>query len=143
MKINEVSYKWNGSLNNRTRTDFIILHHRAGKGNAESIHSEHIKNGWTGIGYHFYVRKDGSVYRGRPLNAVGAHCVDYNSISVGVCFEGNFQNEKISDLQYAAGIKLLKYLKELYPNARIKGHSDFVATSCPGKYFPMDNIKKE
>ena len=63
MKIIEKTYKWRGSLTKRTSTKYIILHHRAGNGDADSIHSTHlVNNGWSGIGYHFYVRKDGSVY---------------------------------------------------------------------------------
>lgn len=145
MKINEVSYNWNGSFANRTQTDYIILHHRAGDGDVQSIHSQHIKQGWAGIGYHFYVRKDGSVYRGRPLNAAGAHCaascVNYNFVSVGVCFEGNFENETMSDLQLTAGIEIVEYLKEVYPDAEVKAHRDFMGTSCPGVNFPMDKMK--
>ncbi|MBP9550733.1 MAG: hypothetical protein KBE34_02250, partial [Veillonella sp.] len=32
-----------------------------------------VKNGWAGIGYHFVIRKDGTIERGRPLSVVGAH----------------------------------------------------------------------
>ena len=67
MKINEVTYKWNGALTKRRSTTRIILHHAAAsKCTAQQIHSWHLANGWVGIGYHFFVRKDGSVYRGRP-----------------------------------------------------------------------------
>ena len=62
MKINEVDYKWNGSLTKRAATTRIILHHAAAKTcTAQQIHSWHLANGWVGIGYHFFVRKDGSV----------------------------------------------------------------------------------
>lgn len=67
MKITEVGYKWHGALKMRAATKYIVLHHRAGSGTVESIHAEHIARGWAGIGYHFYVRRDGSIYRGRPL----------------------------------------------------------------------------
>ena len=71
MKINEVGYKWNGSLTKRAATTRIILHHAAAKTcTAQQIHSWHLANGWVGIGYHFFVRKDGSVYRGRPEDTV-------------------------------------------------------------------------
>lgn len=142
MKIIEKSYRWQGMLSKRAKTDFIILHHAAAKNcSADDIHRIHISNGWTGIGYHFYVRKDGSVYSGRPINTVGAHTEGYNSNSIGICFEGNFQKETMQDVQKSVGNELIYYLKNLYPKAKIKKHSDFNSTVCPGKNFPIGEIK--
>lgn len=73
MNIIEKTYTLNGTLTKRTKTDMIILHHRAGNGDVESIDRTHKGNGWTCIGYQFYVRKDGSIYRGRQEDTVGAH----------------------------------------------------------------------
>jgi len=142
LKIIEQSYKWSGPLAKRAVTQYIILHHRAGNGDVQSIHSTHLKNGWSGIGYHFYVRKDGSIYRGRPVEMVGAHCTNHNSKSVGICFEGNFENEKMSSAQIKAGKELISYLKDLYSSAEVKKHKDFNSTACPGKNFPFEEIKK-
>ncbi len=142
MQIIETNFKWNNTLQKRSSTKYIVLHHRAGNGDAKSIHEGHLNQGWSGIGYHFYIRKDGSIYRGRPINTVGAHTQGYNSVSVGVCFEGNYENEKsMSPLQLKAGQDLVSYLKELYPSAEVLGHRDLQASACPGKYFPLDEIK--
>ena len=141
MKIIEQTYKWSGSLTKRTATQYIILHHRTGSGDVQSIHATHLKNGWSGIGYHFYIRKDGSVYRGRPIDTVGAHCTDYNWLSIGICFEGNFENEKMPAAQIKAGQELISYLKRQYPSAEAKRHKDFNSTACPGKNFPFDDIQ--
>lgn len=143
MTITEKTYEWNGTLAARRATEYIILHHRAGEGDADSIHKGHIASGWTGIGYHFYVRKDGSVFRGRPQEMVGAHCVGYNLTSVGVCFEGNYQTERtMPPAQLQAGMELVSYLKGLYPCAAVKRHKDFMATVCPGQFFPFEEIAK-
>ena len=143
MKINEVAYKWHGALKMRAATKYIVLHHRAGSGTVESIHAEHTaRRGWAGIGYHFYVRKDGSIYRGRPLGTWGAHCEKCNSTSVAVCFEGNFETEQMPAAQMRAGQELVSYLKGIYPSAAVKRHKDFDATACPGRNFPYDEIKK-
>ena len=144
MELKNVEYSWNGPLTKRNSTKYIILHHRAGNGDAESIHNLHLSNGWTGIGYHFYVRKDGSIYRGRPVETVGAHCQGQNNHSVGVCFEGNFENEKtMSAAQVESGRTLVTYIKTLYPNAEVKRHKDFGGSTCPGRYFPFDEVAKE
>ena len=144
MKINKVSYRWSGNLTKRYWTDHIILHHRAGNGDVESIHSQHLNQGFTGIGYNFYIRKDGSVYEGRPIDCVGAHATNYNSRSVGVCFEGDFHSadKEMSEAQLNAGKELVKYLLGRYPNATIVGHRDVMATACPGQHFPFEHIIK-
>ena len=142
MKIINKYYDWLSSPELRKRTDYIILHHAAASNcSADDIHRIHKSNGWCGIGYHFYVRKDGSVYSGRPINTVGAHTEGYNSNSIGICFEGNFQKEMMQDVQKSVGNELIYYLKNLYPKAKVKKHSDFNSTVCPGKNFPTGEIK--
>ena len=92
MNIIEKTYKWNGKLSNRKSTNRIILHHAESKScTADDIHSWHLENGWAGIGYHFFVRKDGSIYRGRPEGVVGSHAKGSNSDSIGICFEGSYK----------------------------------------------------
>ena len=144
MNIIETKFFWNGTLQKRARTDYIVLHHRAGNGDAESIHNQHLNKGWSGIGYHFYVRKDGSIYRGRPIDTIGAHTEGKNSVSVGVCFEGDYHytDKVMPSAQFKAGQELIAYLKGIYPNAEIKGHRDLQATGCPGQYFPFEGIKR-
>ena len=95
MKINETSLKF-GSLSKRGSTSRIILHHaEATSCTPEQIHQWHLANGWSGAGYHFLVRKDGTVWRLRPEWAVGAHAQGANSDSLGVCFEGRYQTEEM------------------------------------------------
>ena len=141
MKINEVTYKWNGALTKRRSTTRIILHHAAAsKCTAQQIHSWHLANGWVGIGYHFFVRKDGSVYRGRPETVVGAHAGNNNYDSIGICFEGNFMTETMGDAQRKAGQELVQYLKDKYGISKVQKHSDVNATGCPGAHFPFAAI---
>ena len=142
VKVIDVGLKFNGTLSKRTKTDYIILHHTAAtQGTVQAIHNYHVNGrGWKGIGYNFYVRKDGSIYQGRPEWAVGAHATGYNDKSIGVCAEGNFEAEKMPEAQKQAIIELMRELKQKYPNAQIKRHKDFAATSCPGKNYPFDEI---
>ena len=143
MKINEVTYKWNGALTRRRSTTRIILHHAAAsKCTAQQIHSWHLANGWAGIGYHFFVRKDGSVYRGRPETVVGAHAGNNNYDSIGICFEGNFMTETMGGAQRKAGQELVQYLKDKYGISKVQRHSDVNATGCPGTHFPFGEISE-
>ena len=69
------------SLQNRKTTDAIVIHHVGGTKrdvSAEVIDGWHKNNGWAGIGYHFVIRKDGTIERGRPMDILGAHCYDHN-----------------------------------------------------------------
>lgn len=130
-----------GSLSNRSKTTRMILHHAAAKTcSAEDIHRWHLGNGWSGAGYHFLVRKDGKVYRLRPEKAVGAHASGSNSDSIGICFEGDFTIEKMSDKQKNAGKELVASLKKKYGISKVQKHSDVCSTDCPGKNFPFSEI---
>ncbi len=143
MNIIEQKYQWRGSLAKRNRTSLIVLHHAAAVTcTAEDIHRWHLSNGWSGIGYHYFVRKDGRIYRGRPEDTVGAHAYNSNSISVGVCFEGNFENEQMPDAQFAAGAELVADLMARYrlDSAALRAHREVNATACPGKSFPFEGM---
>lgn len=143
MNINEKTYSWSGNLSLRMNTDFIILHHAAtSNASADNIHTIHLKNGWAGIGYHYYVRKDGSIYQARPEASIGAHASGYNDRSVGICFEGNFENETMTSQEIQSARELVCYLTAKYPEAKVICHRDVNATACPGKNFPMDKIIK-
>lgn len=143
MNIIETNLKFNSTPTLRKSTQYIILHHRAGIGDIDGMHKQHLHQGYAGIGYHFYIRKDGSVYRGRPLNTVGAHTTNYNSASIGICFEGNFESEIMPDKQIKSGQELISYIKKIYPSVSIKKHKDLYNTVCPGRNFPFDKIIEE
>jgi len=121
---------------------YIIVHHAAVKeASPEAIHRNHIGRGWAGIGYNEYIRKDGTVYICRG-DHVGAHTKGWNDKSYGICCEGNYEEEtEMPEAQFNALVQRIAVNKARFPNLEgIKGHKDFVATACPGKYFPMDKL---
>ena len=141
MNIIEKNYNWNGKLSFQNQINTIILHHaEAIECTADDIHSWHLQNKWTGIGYHFFVRKDGKIYRGRPENTIGSHTKGNNINTLGICFEGNFKIEDMNYTQLQAGSELVCYLKEKYNITEVKRHKDFIATDCPGDKFPFDKM---
>lgn len=144
MRIIEEKYNWNGGFSRRSKTDYIALHHaEAVSCTAQDVHRWHIANGWTGIGYHFFVRKDGSVYRGRPLDVLGAHVQGMNSCSIGICAEGDYHNKDktMPEAQKTAIRELIGYLKGIYPNSEVVGHREIGDSNCPGRYYPLDEMK--
>lgn len=121
----------------------IILHHAEAEScTIEDINRWHKERGWAGCGYHYFIRKDGSVYRGRPDNAIGVHCSGYNTNSLGICYEGNYMVDDMPPVQKQAGIELNQYLIKKYGITDIKPHRALYNTSCPGDKFPFDEIKK-
>ena len=110
----------------------VVLHHRAGNGDIESIHAQHLKSGWAGIGYHFYIRKDGTVYEGRPIAYVGSHCKGNNSCSIGVCLEGDFRKEVPTFEQLKVVKEVYEMVRKTYRNIyKMVNHRDLFKTSCP------------
>lgn len=56
--------------------------------NAKVVDEWHKARGWTKIGYHWLILRDGTIERGRDEIEIGAHCVGHNFRSVGVCWVG-------------------------------------------------------
>ena len=144
MNIIETNWDWNGGLSRRSSTEYIALHHaEAVTCTAKQIHEWHKSNGWSGIGYHFFVRKNGEIYRGRPLWALGAHVQGMNNCSIGICAEGDYHNRDkvMPETQKQAIKELVTYLKGIYPEAKIVGHREIGDSNCPGRYYPLEEMK--
>lgn len=141
MNIIETNLKFRTALTNRNSTNRIIIHHaEASHCTAQDIHQWHLNNGWSGAGYHFLVRKDGTVYRLRPENKIGAHASGSNSDSIGICFEGSYMTETMPQAQINAGKELVAYLKQKYKISKVQAHREVCSTNCPGKNFPFTEI---
>ena len=147
MNIIEANLPRNGNFTRRSKTDEVILHHaEASSATVWDINQWHLDNGWVGIGYHYYIRKDGSIYRGRPEWAVGAHATGHNDRSIGICCEGAYMTETMPAAQLASLKALLRDIMGRYGTMPLRRHRDVNATSCPGDNFPWaeaQNYMKE
>lgn len=117
----------------KSKVTKIVMHHIAAKQmTVEQIHNIHLKNGWAGIGYHYYIRKDGTVYEGRPIEYIGGHCLGQNSISVGIALEGDFRYEQPTDKQIQSAKETIKKIIKIYPTIKqVYNHKDLYPTACP------------
>lgn len=74
------------------KIDLIVIHCSATAiekpYSKEDLERDHKARGFSSIGYHFYIRRDGTIYECRPINKIGAHVFGYNSNSIGLCYEG-------------------------------------------------------
>ncbi len=94
--------------------------------------------GWSDIGYHFVIRRNGELETGRPLDVSGAHVRGYNSMSWGVCLIGGMSEKGNTDCnftnkQYITLKLILGELEDKAPKAKVIGHRDFkgVDKACP------------
>ncbi len=133
------------NLNNRSKTSRIIIHHSASFDvPASEIHRWHLERGFSGIGYHYIIRQDGSIEEGRPIETIGAHAgTEGNHDSVGICLTGNFENYNPDPKQINSLINLINYLKNYYQTElAVVPHKDITPTLCPGKLFPWSELKE-
>lgn len=142
INVIETSFQWHGELNLTNNPDTIILHHAEAKScTVLDIDDWHKQRGWVGIGYQYFVRKNGLIYRGRPEAAVGAHTIPYNGNSVGICAEGDYEFDDMPDIQKLAIIALEQDVMARHKILNIFGHGEVWPTACPGKKYPMTSIK--
>ena len=142
LNIQEVNYEWSRDLEYGNVPNKIIIHHTASpSATAEIINEDHINKGWAGIGYHFFIKKDGTIYRGRPEDSIGAHSKGSNLNTLGICLEGDFEEKKPTNEQLKSIINLSVYLGVKYNTNEIIKHGDVYETCCPGSKFPFEKVK--
>lgn len=128
----------------RASTNWIAIHCSATRPSqnidANEIGRWHRQRGFAGIGYHYVIKRDGTVERGRPEDTVGAHVSGFNGTSIGICLVGGVSEKDVTKAennftpaQFAALKTLIADLRTRYPKARVQGHRDFpgVAKACP------------
>ncbi|MEW5953994.1 MAG: N-acetylmuramoyl-L-alanine amidase [Bacillota bacterium] len=145
MNIKEVDHNFKYQLRPRLAVNRIVIHHAVSDGDisAAAIHQWHLERGWYGIGYHYVIRTGGSIERGRPEDAVGAHAGPAaNGDSIGICLAGNLSLYEPAIEQLNALVWLIKDIRKRLGNLEIAGHYEVAATDCPGKKFPWAKLNK-
>jgi N-acetylmuramoyl-L-alanine amidase len=91
----------------------------------------HKDRGWKGIGYHYYITREGEVQEGRKENQIGAHTKGQNKDSLGICYEGSHFP---SAAQWLAVINLYRTIRTVHGLTHVDwyGHQEFANKSCPG-----------
>jgi len=130
----------------RSKTDTIVVHCAQTPKDmdigADEITKWHKQRGFDTIGYHFVIRRDGTIETGRDIKAVGAHAVQVNGTSIGIClvgggtpdmsWENNFNPEQFKSLK-----TLILKLKDDYEIEKIIGHYQVDSKkACPSFEIP-------
>lgn len=129
---------------------YIIVHHTGGTDKdpladtsnhtAVQVDYYHKSKGWDGIGYNWFIEKDGKIVKGRDENKVGAHTIGYNDKSIGICLAGNFDATIPTEAQIASLASLLKEKVAQYsvPLENIIPHRKFAKKTCYGNKLTDD-----
>lgn len=93
------------------------------------IREWHLARKFLDIGYHFVIRRDGTIEVGRPIDKMGAHAKGCNRNSIGTCLVGR---DNFTTAQYNSLRVIDNFLKQVY-NVDTVGHCDIaVGKTCPG-----------
>ncbi len=91
----------------------------------------HKARGFNDVGYHFVIRLDGEIEKGRDEAVIGAHAKGHNKDSLGVCYIGGKDGDTRTPEQKTSLVYLIGYLKNKYKGAIVYGHMDFSTKKCP------------
>ena len=125
-----------------TRKDWLDVEGAAAQ--LQEIRRWHVEdNGWSDIGYHAYIARNGEVLPARPLKRKGAHTKGHNADSIGVCLAGGFGSssedraiDHYTPAQLAALWEFVKVTRDKFgQEITVHGHNDFANKACPG--FPV------
>ena len=124
------------------RIDYIIIHCSATREGQElppeALDEMHRKRGFSGTGYHYYIRRNGTVLSPRHIACIGAHVKGRNNHSIGICYEGGLDAhghpaDTRTPEQRTVLRLLVMQLRQRFPSAEVCGHCDFpdVHKACP------------
>ena len=126
----------------RKSTNYIAVHaadtYRDMDIGLAEIDQWHRAKGWSGCGYHYVIRRDGTLETGREMYSSGAHVKGFNHNSIGICMVGGKASDggpedNFTIGQYDTLAALLYQLTGLFPDAEVLGHRNFpkVTKACP------------
>ena len=112
---------------------------RTAKQKVSEVRKWHVEDrGWSDIGYHFLIDRDGMVVEGRALERTGAHTKGHNKCSIGICLfggHGGSENDPFSDHftpeQEKALRSLINKLQDRFGMLKVSGHNQYAAKACP------------
>ena len=146
--VKDAGLKFKRARTKRKKTTLVIQHHVEGEMTVQAIHDMHNndeKSNYNGIAYNVSVDLDGTAYWGRGLEYEGGGTLSslgLNPIAFQIVANGNFNKRTMPQAQKETIIRLTRDICEYYGISDIKGHREVGDTDCPGKYFPLDEIRQ-
>ena len=130
----------------------ITIHHsgNSGTNNPVTIERQHMEKGYDDVGYHYLIKRDGTIYEGRKLGYKSANVEKANTGKIGVLVMGDYHHQfwdiddDLSKMQLKSTVNLINKLKDYFPLSTLGGHRDFKeSTVCPGDtlYEEIDKLR--
>ena len=97
------------------------------------IKNWHMKRGWSDVGYHYFIKKDGTIQHGRSLNRHPAAQKGHNLNTIAICLHG-LKPENFTCAQFAALQDLCKEIQAKHKGKRgltFHGHCEVSHKLCP------------
>ena len=133
----------------------IVIHHSVSPPDTtrEDIDRWHKARGFSGIGYHYLIRRGEhpEVVRGRPDEQRGAHLKPiedswlWNSTSLAICIAGNYEESLIAEDMLTQAVEVAAEYCSRYglTEADVYGHREVRATLCPGRFIDMELFREQ
>lgn len=140
--------------------DWIVVHHNAvappktdaqARKQLDAIHRQHNNEGWGGIGYHYAIAPDGTIYKCRRITESTVHARGANSRSIGIMLMGYFhvdahyKGQPPTDEQIASLRELVRTIRKAMPSiVKVLPHREVPGsrTACPGDLFPYGAFRQ-
>lgn len=124
----------------------IVIHYSATYPDQDTTRADidhmHKQRGFREIGYHWFIRRDGTLEEGRAEGTLGAHVRGHNHNTIGICFAGGLDRETGPNVgvwnptpaQEATMVQLIRDIQVRWPSAKkVVGHRNLGPTQCPGR----------
>lgn len=106
--------------------------------NIEAIREWHIQdNKWSDVGYHYFIRKDGTIEEGRGLEIIPSAQKGHNTGSIAICLSG-LDIDLFRQKQLESLVNLCKEINKVYSKITFHGHCEVSNKECP--VFDYKNI---
>ena len=139
MAITLPKWKYNETIlfiKPKRKVSAIFLHCSASDNSAHDdvsvMKTWHVEdNGWSDVGYHFFINKNGNIQEGRSIEKIPIAQKGYNTGSIAICCHGlkkdKFTQKQMDSVKTLCGSIVNAFTDKI----RIRGHREVSNKSCP------------
>ena len=98
--------------------------------NVASIRKWHLQNGWSDIGYHYLISKDGKIHAGRNIEITPASQKGHNTGTIAICLSG-LAKDQFTQAQFNSLRAFCHEINKAYPQITFHGHCEVSSKTCP------------
>ncbi|AYD02185.1 peptidoglycan-binding protein [Neorhizobium sp. NCHU2750] len=114
----------------------------------DDIRAWHKLRGFSDIGYHYIIYRDGRIMLGRPIGQIGAHVEGHNTGTIGISYvggvsaDGKTAKDTRTAAQRSSMLRLTAQLCRKFPIAKVTGHNQYANKACPSFDVRKDALSR-